>query len=194
MSENNAKYCDGELTEYDFIVCGFIRKQERLICEMNSQILEKDEENRRLQQENRRLQEQLEVFTLSRCSFEVQSPVLENVARGRRDFNREDYPKMLPDGMHFRASAKHKTDKTMRVTMDIVFDAKTKCFIDKQGTVYNKLQDANRKWCNLRGYEKLGNAWDSFKALNLKTGKTRSIEFLHLDNWIEKEGARDYIL
>ena len=193
MSENNAKRYEGELTDYDFIVCGFIRQQERFICEMKAQLLEKDEallekdeaisrlqqEISRLQQENRRLQ---------------QSPVLENATMGRRDFNRGDYPNMLLDGMNFRASAKHKTDKSIRVTMDIVFDAKTKCFIDKEGNVYKKLQDANRKWCNLRGYLKLGNAWDSFKALNLKTGKTRSIEFLHLDNWIEKEGARDYIL
>ena len=117
--------------------------------------------------------------------------------KGTRTFiDRKVYPEYLKHKMVFTASGNHKTDKrpTAKVTMDIIFNAETKKFYNMDtDTEYNLLQDANREWCNKRGYEKLGNAWEDFKAFNLVTEKTKSIEFLHLDNWIEKEDVSNYI-
>ena len=116
--------------------------------------------------------------------------------KGTRTFiDRKVYPNYLKHKMVFRASGNHKTDKERgKITMEVVFNAETKKFYNKTTkTEYDLLQDANRVWCNARGYDKLGNAWEDFKALDLKTNKTKSIEFLHLDNWIEKEDVSNYI-
>lgn len=104
---------------------------------------------------------------------------------------------LLPDRMVFKASANHKTDKAMgKVTMEVVYNASNQKFYGRHSkTEYNFLQDANRKWCNDRGYDKLGNAWEDFRALNLDDGSTRSIQNIHNENWIKDSatGAAVYI-
>ena len=104
----------------------------------------------------------------------------------RTAIDRKAYPNFLIDRMVFQASGNHKTDKERgKITMEVVFNADTKKFYNKTTKKeYDLLQDANREWCNKRGYDKLGNAWEDFKALNLKTNMTRSIHNLHQDNWI----------
>lgn len=115
----------------------------------------------------------------------------------RTAIDRKAYPNYLIDRMVFQASANHKEDKERgKITMEVVFNAGTKKFYNKQTKKeYEFLQDANREWCNARGYEKLGNAWEDFKALNLKTKKTRSIAMLHQQDWIADSisGAEDYV-
>jgi hypothetical protein len=102
---------------------------------------------------------------------------------------------LLVDRMVFKASANHKTDKSLgKIDMEIVFNAETKKFYNRvNNKEYALLQDANRDWCEKRGYDKLGNAWEDFKALNLKKNVVRSIHNIHNDNWIENEGANDYV-
>jgi len=123
--------------------------------------------------------------------------VVEEKPKGKRTaIDRKAYPNYLLDKMVFRASGNHKVDKSRgKISMEIVFNAKTKTFYNRghNKKEYKFLQDANRVWCNERGYEKLGNAWEDFQAVNLETNEVRSIQYLHLDNWIEKEGAEDYI-
>jgi len=104
---------------------------------------------------------------------------------------------LLPDRMVFKASANHKTDKARgKVTMEVVYNASNQKFYGRHSkTEYNLLQDANREWCNARGYDKLGNAWEDFRALNLDDGSTRSIQNIHNENWIKDSltGAAVYI-
>jgi hypothetical protein len=123
--------------------------------------------------------------------------VVEEKPKGKRTaIDRKAYPNYLLDKMVFKASGFHKVEKNRgKISMEIVFNAKTKTFYNRgqNKKEYKFLQDANRVWCNERGYEKLGNAWEDFQAVNLKTNEVRSIQYLHLDNWIEKEGAEDYI-
>lgn len=125
------------------------------------------------------------------------TPVVESEKKKgtRTAIDRKVYPNYLVDKMVFQASGNHKTDKARgKITMDVVFNATTRKFYNRTTkTEYELLQDANRVWCNERGYDKLGNAWEDFKALNLKTNKTKSIAMLHQDNWIETEGAEDYV-
>lgn len=112
----------------------------------------------------------------------------------RTAIDRKAYPSMIPHNMVLQAAGFHKIDKARgKIVMKVIFNSKDKCFYDEDGKKYELLQDANRVWCNLRGYDKLGNAWEDFMALNLKTNKTRSIQNLHIENWIEDEGAEDYI-
>ena len=113
----------------------------------------------------------------------------------RTPIDRKAYPAMLLDRMVFYATGNRKGSKD-KVSLAVIFNAQDKCFYryDKKNmTKYELLQDANREWCNARGYDKLGNAWEDFKALNLKLSKTRSIQNLHNENWIATEGAADYI-
>ena len=114
--------------------------------------------------------------------------------RTRTAIDRKVYPEYLEDKMVFRASGYHKTDKKQgKITLEIIFNKKKGMFYNKKTkTEYAFLQDANREWCGLRGYSKLGNAWEDFEAYNLKSGKTRSIQTLHIKNWITEEGATDY--
>ena len=104
---------------------------------------------------------------------------------------------LLPNNIVLLASGNHKTDKNRgKITIEVVFNADTKRFYNRTTKVeYEHLQDANRVWCNERGYEKLGNAWEDFKALNLKTNKTKSIQHIWKDgeNWIEDEGASEFL-
>lgn len=105
----------------------------------------------------------------------------------RTAIDRKAYPAMLLDRMVFKASANHKTDKTIgKISMEVVFNAATKKFYNRATkTEYDTLQDANREWCNMRGYDKLGNAWEDFKAYNIKDKKELvSIQNLHINNWI----------
>lgn len=117
--------------------------------------------------------------------------------RTRTAIDRKAYPTYLIDRMVFQASANHKTDKEQgKITMEVVFNAETKKFYNKTTkNEYEFLQDANREWCNSRGYEKLGNAWEEFKALNLKTKVVRSICNLHNEDWIGDSisEAEDYV-
>jgi len=127
------------------------------------------------------------------------TPVVEGEKKKgtRTAIDRKAYPAMLLDRMVFQASGNHKTDKARgKITMEVVFNAATKKFYNRTTkTEYEFLQDANRVWCNERGYEKLGNAWEDFRALDLKTKKTRSIAILHQDNWIADSitEAQDFI-
>lgn len=112
----------------------------------------------------------------------------------RTVIDRKKTLELLKNKMVFRASALHKTDKSNRVEMDLVFDAKRKVFVSRHTKkVYNLLQDANREWCGMRGLDKLGNAWEDFKALNLTKGDTRSIRDINDDNWIEDSISSVYI-
>lgn len=112
----------------------------------------------------------------------------------RTVIDRKKTLELLKNKMVFRASALHKTDKSNRVEMDLVFDAKRKVFVSRYTKkVYNLLQDANREWCGMRGLDKLGNAWEDFKALNLTNGDTRSIRDINDDNWIEDSISNNYI-
>jgi hypothetical protein len=115
----------------------------------------------------------------------------------RTAIDRKSYPDYLLDRMVFQASANHKTDKGLgKVTLEVVFNAETKKFYNRATKKeYALLQDANRDWCFSRGYDKLGNAWEDFKAYNLKTKQTKGIQLLHKDNWIADSisGAAEYI-
>lgn len=115
----------------------------------------------------------------------------------RTAIDRKAYPNYLLHKMVFQASANHKTDKDRgKISMEVVFNAETKMFYNRTtNKEYKILQEANKVWCNERGYEKLGNSWEDFKALNLITGKTRSISTLHIDDWISDSisNADDYI-
>jgi hypothetical protein len=89
--------------------------------------------------------------------------------------------------MVFTASATH-------TTKEVVFNAQTKKFYDRRtNEEYKNLQDANRALYRETGCDKTGNAWANFKALNLKTNKTRSIQHLHNEDWITEEGAEEYV-
>ena len=113
----------------------------------------------------------------------------------RTAIDRKAYPAMLQDKMVFYATGNLKGTKD-KVSLAVIFNAQDKCFYryDKKNmTKYELLQDANREWCNARGYDKLGNAWEDFKALNIKNSKTRSIQNLHNEIWIATEGAAYYI-
>jgi len=105
----------------------------------------------------------------------------------RTAIDRKSYPNYLLDRMVFKASGNHKTDKLRgKIDLEVVFCADDKKFYNRKNkTCYDTLQDANREWCNARGYEKLGNAWEDFKAFNIQDKKeVVSIQNLHIKNWI----------
>lgn len=113
----------------------------------------------------------------------------------RTAIDRKAYPAMLLDKMVFLASGNKKGTKD-KVLLSVIFNAQDKCFYrydTKNRTKYELLQDANREWCNARGYDKLGNAWEDFKAFNIRTTATKSIAMLHQDNWIATDGAKNFI-
>lgn len=123
-------------------------------------------------------------------------PLKKSGGKGTRTaIDRKAYPAMLKDKMVFNATGNIKGTKD-KVSLSVIFNAQDKCFYrydKKRMTKYELLQDANREWCNARGYDKLGNAWEDFKALDLKTKKTKSIQNLHNENWIETDGAVAFI-
>ncbi len=105
----------------------------------------------------------------------------------RTTIDRKAYLNYFKDRMVFKASATH-------TTKEVVFNAQTKKFYDRRtNEEYKDLQDANRALYRATGCDKTGNAWANFKALNLKTNKTRSIMHLHNEDWITEEGAEEYV-
>lgn len=108
----------------------------------------------------------------------------------RKAIDREETRKRLYNGMILKASANRKGTQD-KVTLYVMYNGTN--FIryipnstGYQKTKYEKLQDANREWCNDRGLEKLGNAWEDFKAYSLKTGSVRSIANLNDDDWLSE--------
>lgn len=129
-------------------------------------------------------------------SLKKEKPKTEGKEKGKRtQIDRGVYPDLLLDRMRFRASGYHKVHKEQgKIVLDIIFNGDTKKFYNiETKKEYAKLQDANRDWCHMRGHTKLGNAWEDFKALNINNNKTRSIDELHNDNWLEVEDMEHYI-
>lgn len=115
--------------------------------------------------------------------------------KGTRTFiDREAYPDMLPDKLVLIAI----NPKDNKMNLRIIFNEDTKKFYrysDKKE--YAKLQDANKEWTAMLGKDKLGNAWELFRAEDQSAKgqpkKTRGIENLHNENWVDEEGADEYI-
>jgi len=103
--------------------------------------------------------------------------------RVRTEIDRLACRDLLPHRVVLKAEGLHKTDKNMKVSLEIIYNAENKKFYsrDETKTEYKFLQDANREWMTDRGYDKLANAWEDFKALNLVTGKKVSIQMIHID-------------
>jgi hypothetical protein len=110
----------------------------------------------------------------------------------RTEMNRKDYPALLPHRLKLRATTKAGKN------LDLIFSKKSQTFWGLfDGTEYKILQEANRVYCGVEyANKRLGNAWEDFKALNLDTGKKRSIRTLADYNWFEnlsEEEKRNYI-
>jgi hypothetical protein len=124
----------------------------------------------------------------------------EKPKQSREKIDRKTYAaKYLPNKMVLIASANKKGTKE-KITKTIIYNKETELFhlYDKDEVkTYPSLTAANIEWCEERGLTKdrYENAWEAFKALNLKTLKpkdSRSIQHLHNDNWIEDD-AEDFI-
>ena len=115
----------------------------------------------------------------------------EGKVKGKRTvIDREETRKRLYKGMILKASANRKGTQD-KITLYVMYDGLQ--FVryvphstGYKKTVYPKLQDANREWCGDRGLDKLGNAWEDFKAYSLKTGSVRSIANLNDDDWLSE--------
>jgi len=118
----------------------------------------------------------------------------------REKIDRKTYAKYLPDKMVLTASANKKGTKE-KITKTIIFNAQERAFYlynRDETKKYATLSEANNEWCDERELTKdrYENAWEAFKALNLKDKKEkRSIQHLHTNNWIEDSisGAEDFI-
>ena len=111
----------------------------------------------------------------------------------RTNVDRKATRDALPHKMVLKASGNHKTDKsTGKIELTVVYNANTTTFFNKETKKeYKVLQLANKEWCEMRGYDKLGNSWEDFQALDLFDGTRRSISKLNEDNWITNIGGAD---
>ena len=117
--------------------------------------------------------------------------LLSNPTKKKTKIDRKVTLSLLPHKAVLRAVAKH-TETNEDVVMDVIYDKDTEEFVDRNTRVrYPKLQHANLALSEMRDYEYWPNCWKKFRALNLNTGETRSIEFINDDNWME-DGAEDY--
>lgn len=111
----------------------------------------------------------------------------------RTNANRKLLSQYFKHGLSFRASKKHTKNDEI-ITVDIVYNSRTQTFFDRTTRVeYKSLGRATEHFSRERDANHIGNAWHEFKALNLKTGKKRSIEKLHEYNWLEVEDLEPYI-
>jgi hypothetical protein len=121
----------------------------------------------------------------------------EKPKQNREKIDRKTYAeKYLPDKIVLTASANKKGTKD-KITKTIIYNAEEKAFYlynRDEVKKYATLTAANIEWCEERDLTKdrYENAWEAFKALNLKTKKPRSIQHLHNANWIEDD-AEDFI-
>jgi hypothetical protein len=80
-----------------------------------------------------------------------------------------------PDKLVLRANAPHKENPNRRCILEVVWNKKWEVWIDRHtGFNYGWLNTANIAWSKERGY-KPTNAWKDFRALNMETGKTKSM-------------------
>ncbi len=82
--------------------------------------------------------------------------------------------------MVFRASRRHRQDKTQRITVDVVFHADRQTFFDRNtGIEYTTLNRAATKFGELQGGKNVGSAWELFNALNIVDNTTVAMEHVH---------------
>ena len=80
-----------------------------------------------------------------------------------------------PDKLVLRANAPHKENPNRRCILEVVWNKKWEVWIDRHtGFNYGWLNTANIAWSKERGV-KPTNAWKDFRALNIETGKTKSM-------------------
>ena len=80
-----------------------------------------------------------------------------------------------PDKLVLRANAPHKENLNRRCILEVIWNKKWEVWIDRHtGFNYGWLNTANIAWSKERGY-KPTNAWKDFRALNMETGKTKSM-------------------
>lgn len=111
--------------------------------------------------------------------------------------NRDDIRCYYPDKLVLRANAPFKDAPHKRCIMEVVWCKDQEIWIDRHTMQeYRRLNQGNIAWSKERGY-KPTNAWKDFRALNMETGKTKSMMWGAGDpvpEWItDPVLVRDYV-